>query len=157
MKYLATAFCLLLLSCSGKYDSKDVKEAETLAILLDMSITDVYSDINKALDVWNTMPGEVRNSKNPAKNPFDFNIETGNYSKNIERINKDVGKALALGIPSELEDIIRKFGEIYSAACKELSDPNTTYSKLSEFKAQTEPEYKKLRDELTAIQKEINK
>lgn len=156
MKYILLLLIALLVSCSGSYDSKETKDAETLAILLDMSVSDIFADLDKAAAIWKSMPEEVRNTKNPVKNQFDFNIDTGKYGKHLSEIQKDIEKLTSGNIPSELEEVIKKLNEIYSLAYQEISNNNATYSKIIEFINKTKPEYKNVRDELTKIQEKIS-
>jgi hypothetical protein len=157
MKYMLLLLIVLLVSCSGSYDSKETKDAETLAILLDMSVSDIFADLDKAAAIWKSMPEEIRDTKNPVKNQYDLKIDTGKYAKHLSEIQKDIEKLASGNIPSELEEVIKKLYEIYSLACNKLNDQNANYSKIIEFINKTKPEYKSIRDELTEIQENISK
>ncbi len=156
MKLIISFSLAVLISCSGGYNKEDAKEAENLAVLLDMSIADNYADINKAVEIWKTMPGEVRNSKNPVKNPYDFNIETGDCRKYLEKIDKDIEIVTSLDIPADLEDVINKLRDIYAESCNAISDTNATFDTIKGYFEKSEPAYKALRNELTEIQKAIS-
>lgn len=157
MKYYVYTVLILFISCSGSYNKEEAREAENLAVLLDMSISDNFAAINKALEVWKTMPDEVRKTKNPVRNPYDFNIEAGNCKKYLEKFNKEVEKVTSLSIPPDLDDVIVKLRDLYSETCSIISDSAATFAIVSDFMQKSEPEYKKLRDKLTEIQADINR
>ncbi len=157
MKYRYLILALLLFACSKSYDETDVKKAEEVAILLDLNVSETFSDISKVLGVWETMPEQVRNTKNPVNNPLDFNVETGKCKKNLEELGKTIEEAVKGDIPAELEDVIENMHELYKEACKTITAPDATYDKVRKFRDKSEPEYKKMQESLTRVQDELTK